>query len=100
MKNNQYRISQENLKKIITDYEIEAAQKKLNNITENGGTNFKQFWNLVRSIKRNNTEDMYAVTTEDGLRFFSEHDIKEQTAIYYQNYLHINIHGRILLNNR
>ena len=27
---------------------------------------------------------MYAITTEDGWRFFSEHDIKEQTAIYYQ----------------
>ena len=84
LKKNQYRISQENLKKIITDCEIEAAQKKLNNITENGGSNSKQFWNLVRSIKRNNTEDMYAITTEDGWRFFSEHDIKEQTAIYYQ----------------
>ena len=33
LKNNQYRISQENLKKIITHYETEAAQKKLNNIT-------------------------------------------------------------------
>ena len=84
LKNNQYIISQENLKKIITHYETEAAQKKLNNITRNGGTNSKQFWNLVRSIKRNNTEDMYAITTEDGRRFFSEHDIKEQTAIYYQ----------------
>ena len=28
--NNQYRISQENLKKIITDYETETVQKKLN----------------------------------------------------------------------
>ena len=28
---------------------------------------------------------MYEVTTEDGWRFFSEHDIKEQAAIYYQN---------------
>ena len=52
LKNNQCKISQENLKKIITDYEIEAAQKKLNNITENGGINSKQFWNLVRSIKK------------------------------------------------
>ena len=97
LKNNQYRISQEYLKKIITHYEPEAAQKKLNNITQmniniiniinmaqNGSTNSKQFWNLVRSIKRSNTEDMYAITTEDGRRFFSEHDIKEQTAIYYQ----------------
>ena len=84
LKNEQYRISQEYLKKIITYYETEAAQKKLNNVTENGGTNSKQFWNLVRSIKRNNTEDMYAITTEYGRRFFSEHDIKEQTAIYYQ----------------
>ena len=33
LKNNQYIISQENLKKIITHYETEAAQKKLNNIT-------------------------------------------------------------------
>ena len=32
LKNNQYRISQEYLKKIITHYEPEAAQKKLNNI--------------------------------------------------------------------
>ena len=28
---------------------------------------------------------MYEVTTEDGWRFFSEHDIKEQAAIYYEN---------------
>ena len=28
--NNQYRISQENLKKIITDYETETVHKKLN----------------------------------------------------------------------
>ena len=27
---------------------------------------------------------MYAFTTEDGRQFFSEYDIKEQTAIYYQ----------------
>ena len=27
---------------------------------------------------------MYAITTEDGRLFFSEHDIKEQTAMYYQ----------------
>ena len=31
-------------------YETEAAQKKLSNVTENGSTNSKQFWNLVRSI--------------------------------------------------
>ena len=43
LKNNQYRISQENLQEIITHYGTEAAQKKLNNITENGGTNFNQF---------------------------------------------------------
>ena len=85
LKNNQYRISHENLKKIITHYETEAAQKKLINITENRGTKSEQFWNLV-SIKINNTEDMYAITTEDGRRLFSEHDIKEQTAIYYQKF--------------
>ena len=38
-----YRFTQENRKKIITDYETEAAQKKLNNRAENGGTNSKQF---------------------------------------------------------
>ena len=64
---------------------LKQLRKNLNNITENGGTNSKQFWNLVRSMKRNNTEDMYAITTEYGQRFFSEHDIKGQTAMYYQN---------------
>ena len=34
LKNNQYRITQENLKNIITDFETETAQKNLNNITE------------------------------------------------------------------
>ena len=43
--------------------------------------NSKQFWNLVRNMKRNNTQVMYAFTTKDDLRFFSEHDIEEQTAI-------------------
>ena len=71
-KNYQYRISQENVKKFIMHYETEAAQKKLSNVTENGSTNSKQFWNLVRSIKKNNTEDMYAITTEIVCRFFSE----------------------------
>ena len=55
----------------------------MDNITENGRTNSKQFWNLVRSISRNNTEGICATATEDGRQFFSEHDIKEQTAIYY-----------------
>ena len=27
---------------------------------------------------------MYTITTKDDQRFFSEHDIKEQTAMYYQ----------------
>ena len=36
-------------------------------------------------MKRNNTENMYAITNEHGQRFFSKHDIKGQTAIYYQN---------------
>lgn len=40
LKNNQHIITQKNLKKnIITDYETEAAHKKLNNITENGSAN-------------------------------------------------------------
>ena len=64
---------------------LKQLRKNLNNITENGGTNSKQFWNLVRSMRRNNTEDMYAITTEYGQRFFSEHDIKGPTAMYYQN---------------
>ena len=85
---------------MITHYETEAAQKKLNNIAENRGTNSKQFWNLVRIIK-NNIEDMYAVTTEDDQQFFSEHDIKEQTICYQKLctrrmlYLHITIHEQI-----
>ena len=37
LKNNQYRIIQENLEKINIDYETEAAQKKLKNIIKNGG---------------------------------------------------------------
>ena len=85
LKNTQNRISQENLKSIISYYDTQAAQKKLNNITENGGTNSKHFWNLVRSIKRNNTADIYAIRTEDGQWFFIQHGIKEQTAVYYQN---------------
>ena len=40
LKNNQYRITQENLKKTIADYETEAAQKKSNNITENADSVF------------------------------------------------------------
>ena len=78
-------------------YETEAAQKKLSNVTENGSTNSKQFWNSVRSIKKNNTEDMYAITTEIvrrflwinflneySLNFLGEYNIKEQTATCYQ----------------
>ena len=43
LKNNQYRLSLENLKKIITHYETAAAQKKLINVTENRGANSEQF---------------------------------------------------------
>ena len=42
-----------------------------------------QLWNLVRCIRNNNTEAMYAFTAKTDLQFFSEHDIKEQTAMYY-----------------
>ena len=45
--------------------------------------NSTQLWNLVRCIRNNNTGGMYAFTAKTDPQFFNEHDIKEQTAIYY-----------------
>ena len=52
----QYKKHQINLTNIIEDYEIKTTKNKLKVINNSGGTNAKMFWNLIRQIKKSNSE--------------------------------------------
>ena len=56
----QYRKHQINLTNITNNYEIKTTKNKLK-VINNGRTNSKRFWNLIRQIKKSNAEDLYAV---------------------------------------
>ena len=60
----QHKKHQINLTNIIKDYEIKATENKLKVINNSGGTNSKMFWNLVRQIKKSNSEELYAKKTK------------------------------------
>ena len=57
----QYKKHQINLRNTVKDYEIKTTENKLKLINNSGGTNSKMFWNLVRQIKKSNSEDLYAI---------------------------------------
>ena len=80
----QYKKHQINLTNIIKDYEIKTAENKLKAINNRGGTNSKMFWNLIRQIKKNNSEDLYAIKNQNGEKSFNEKDIKQYTELYYK----------------
>ena len=59
------------------------TEKKLQYIYKNG-YNSKFYWNVIRQLRQNNTDDVYALKIDDGLRLFSEGEIKNYTQQYYE----------------
>ena len=76
----QYKKRQINLTNIIKDYEIKI-ENKLKVINNSGGTNSKMFWNLIRQIKKSNSEDLYAIKNRNGEKIFNEKDIKQNRVL-------------------
>ena len=67
----QYKKHQINLRNTIKDYEIKTTENKLKVINNSGGNNSKIFWNLVRQIKKSNSEDLYAIKKQNGEKIFN-----------------------------
>ena len=89
----QYKKRQINLTNIIKDYEIKI-ENKLKVINNSGGTNSKMFWNLIRQIKKSNSEDLYAIKNRNGEKIFNEKDIKQnrvllQRTVFKKNIINI-----------
>ena len=75
--------TQKNLRTIINNYITRATEKKLQSIYKNG-YNSKSYWNIIRQSRQNNVEDLYALKNDDGVRLFSEDEIKSYTHQYYK----------------
>ena len=75
-----------NLTNIIKDYEIKTTENKLKVINNSGGTNSKMFWNLIRQIKKSNSEDLHAIKNQNGEKIFNEKGIKQYTELYYKEW--------------
>ena len=45
------------------------------------------FWNLIRQIKKRNSEDLYAIKNQNGENIFNEKDIKQYTELLLQRIL-------------
>ena len=73
------------LKRTIKHYITENIEKRLNRIAQQG-LNSKPFWNIVRQMKRNNSEDLIAIKDGKGSRLFSEEEINLHKVNYYKNY--------------
>ena len=42
------------------------------------------FWNLIRQIKKSNSEDLHAIKNQNDEKTFNEKDIKQYTELYYK----------------
>ena len=73
---NNYKESQTALRKIIEDVTITQTEKTLVRIAESGGMNSKLFWNLIRQLRRPNSEDLLPIMKEDGTFIYKEDEIK------------------------
>ena len=62
----QYKKHQINLANIIKDYEIKTTENKFKAINNSEWTNSKMFWNLVRQIKKRNSEGLYTIIKQNG----------------------------------
>ena len=68
--------------KVTIEHHItQNIEKRLNTIAQQG-LNSKPFWNIVRQMKRNNSEDLIAIKDDKGSRLFSEEEIKLHTVNY------------------
>ena len=63
----------------MKDYETKAKGCKLEVNNDNGGNNSKLFWNLIRQIKRSNSEDLHTIKNQKGEKIFNEKQIKQYT---------------------
>ena len=81
----QYKKHQTNATNIIKDYEIKTTENKLKDINYSGWTNSKMFWNLIRQIKKSNSEDLHAIKNQNDEKTFNEKDIKQYTELYYKD---------------
>ena len=46
-------------------------------INYSGGTKSKMSWNLIRQIKKSNSEDLYAIKNQNGEKIFNEKYLHE-----------------------
>ena len=69
--------TQKNLRTVINNYITRKTEKKLQSIYKNGH-NSKSYWNIIPKLRQNNAEDLYALKNDDGLRLFSEDEIKNR----------------------
>ena len=69
-----------NLTNIIKDHEIKT-ENKFKVINNSGGTNSKMFWNLIRQIKKINSEDLCAIKNQNGEKIFNEKDLKQYSEL-------------------
>ena len=80
----QYKNHQITLTNIIKDYEIKTTENRLKVINNSGGTNSKIVWNLIRQIKKSNSEDLYAINNQNVEKIFNEKEIKQYAERYYK----------------
>ena len=59
------------LKRTIEHHITENIEKRLKTIAQQG-LNSKTLWDIVRQMKRNNSEDLIAIKDDKGSRLFSE----------------------------
>ena len=81
----EYKSAQRNLQQAVEDASIIQTEKTLCRIAESGGMNSKLFWNLIRKLKRPNSEDLLPIMKEDGAIIYNESEVKEYTRQYYSN---------------
>ena len=77
---NNYHNSQMELKRTIEHHITENIEKKLKTIAQQG-LDSKPFWNILRQMKRNNSEDLIAIKDDKGNILFSEEEIKLHTEL-------------------
>ena len=71
------------LKRTIEHHITENIEKRQKTIAQQG-LNSKPFWDIVRQMKRNNSEDLIAIKYDKGSRLFSREEIKLHTVNYYK----------------
>ena len=71
-----YKEAQKILQQLIEANTIKATDRVLFEIANCGGMNSKLFWNLIRNLKRPNSEDLLPIMKEDGTMIYTEPEIK------------------------